>query len=30
MEQDRVQWWTLVKSVKNLSVVGEFLDYLRD
>jgi hypothetical protein len=30
MDQNRVQGWTLVKRVKILCVVGEFLDYLRD
>lgn len=30
MDQDRVQWWTLVKRVKNLCVTWEFPDYLWD
>ena len=30
VDQNRVQWWTLVKRIKNLCVIGEFHDYLRD
>lgn len=30
MDQNRVQWWTLVKRVKTPCVVGEFPDYLRN
>jgi hypothetical protein len=30
IDQDRVQWWTLVKMVKNLCVMGEYPDYPRE
>jgi len=30
MDENRVQWWTLVKRVKIQCAIGDFPDYLRD
>lgn len=30
MDENRVQWWTLVKRVKKQCVIGDFPDYLRN